>query len=317
MRQITKNSKIFIAGHNGMVGSAILRRFKLKGYKNIITINRNKLDLRDQKKVKNFFNKIKPQFVIIAAAKVGGIFANEKFKANFIHDNLVIQTNLIESSRIVGVKKLIFLGSSCVYPKFCKQPIKESYLFSGKLEETNDAYAVAKLAGYQMCKAYNEQYGTNYITLMPSNIYGLGDNYDNLNSHFFSALIKKIYLAKLKNKKNIEIWGNGKAKRELIYVDDVARACEFFLKKKFSYDLINIGSGKDYSIEYYARFIMQKLNIKLKINKNLKFKNGTPRKLLNSSIATKLGWKCKIDLNQGLNEALKDFKKNYFNNLIS
>ena len=232
MNKISKKSKIFIAGHKGMVGSAILKKFKSKGYKNIITINRKNLDLRDQKKVNKFLLRMKPELVIIAAAKVGGIFANEKFKGNFIYDNIVIQTNLIESSRAAGVKNLIFLGSSCVYPKFCKQPIKEDYLFSGKLEKTNDAYAVAKLAGYQMCKAYNEQFGTNFITLMPSNIYGPGDNYDSLNSHFFSALLKKIYLAKKKNKKEIEIWGNGKAKRELIYVDDVADACEFFSRKK-------------------------------------------------------------------------------------
>ncbi len=306
---ISKKSRIFIAGHNGMVGSAILKKFKLKGYKNIITINRKKLDLKDQKKVKNFILRIKPELVIIAAAKVGGIFANEKSKGDFIHDNLVIQTNLIESSRAAEVKNLIFLGSSCVYPKFSKQPIKEDYLFSGKLEQTNDAYAVAKLAGYQMCKAYNEQFGTNYITLMPTNIYGPGDNYDSLNSHFFSALLKKIYFAKKRNKKQIEIWGDGKAKRELLFVDDMADACEFFSRKKVKYDLINIGSGKDYSIEYYAKFIMKKLKIKLKIKKNLKYKNGTPRKLLNSNLAKKLGWSSKTNLNDGFQEMFKDFQR--------
>jgi GDP-L-fucose synthase len=306
---ISKKSRIFIAGHNGMVGSAILKKFKLKGYRNIITVNKKKLNLKDQKKVKNFILRIKPELVIIAAAKVGGIFANEKFKGDFIHDNLVIQTNLIESSRAAGVKNLIFLGSSCVYPKFSKQPIKEDYLFSGKLEQTNDAYAVAKLAGYQMCKAYNEQFGTNYITLMPTNIYGPGDNYDSLNSHFFSALLKKIYFAKQRNKKKIEIWGDGKAKRELLFVDDIADACEFFSRKKVKYDLINIGSGIDYSIEYYAKFIMKKLKIKLKIKKNLKYKNGTPRKLLNSNLAKKLGWSSKTNLNDGFQETFKDFQR--------
>ena len=306
---ISKKSRIFIAGHNGMVGSAILKKFKLKGYRNIITVNKKKLNLKDQKKVKNFILRIKPELVIIAAAKVGGIFANEKFKGDFIHDNLVIQTNLIESSRAAGVKNLIFLGSSCVYPKFSKQPIKEDYLFSGKLEQTNDAYAVAKLAGYQMCKAYNEQFGTNYITLMPTNIYGPGDNYDSLNSHFFSALLKKIYFAKKRNKKKIEIWGDGKAKRELLFVDDIADACEFFSRKKVKYDLINIGSGIDYSIEYYAKFIMKKLKIKLKIKKNLKYKNGTPRKLLNSNLAKKLGWSSKTNLNDGFQETFKDFQR--------
>ncbi len=307
MNKINKKSKIFIAGHRGMVGSAILRKFKSKGYKNIFTQIKKKLDLRDQKKVKKFLLKLKPDLVIIAAAKVGGIFANEKYKGNFIYDNLVIQTNLIESSRAAGVKNLIFLGSSCVYPKFSKQPIKESYLFSGKLEKTNDAYAVAKLAGYQMCKAYNEQFGTSFITLMPSNIYGPGDNYDSLNSHFFSALLKKIYLAKKNKKNNIEIWGDGKAKRELIYVDDVADACEYFSRKKIQEDLINIGTTKDYTIEYYAKFIMKKLEVNLKIKKNLKFKKGTPRKLLSSNLAKKLGWTSKTNLNDGFNIMLKDF----------
>ena len=230
---LNKKSKIFLAGHNGMVGSAILKTFLKKGYKNIFTINKNSLDLTNQKKTLNYLQKIKPDFVIISAAKVGGILANNNQKGEFIYNNLMIQTNLIHSSFVSGVKKLIFLGSSCIYPKHCKQPIKEKYLLTGRLEETNDAYAVAKIAGIKMCDAYNKQYNTNYICLMPTNLYGPKDNYDLNNSHFFPALISKIHSAKIKNKKQIIVWGNGKPKRELMYVDDLADACEFFLKKKY------------------------------------------------------------------------------------
>ena len=229
---LNKRSKIFLAGHRGMVGSSILRYLKKKNYKNVITINKNKLDLLNQAKTEKFIKKIKPDFVIIAAAKVGGILANENFKADFIYQNLVIQTNIIHSSYIAGVKKLIFLGSSCIYPKYSKQPIKEESLLSGNLEPTNDAYAIAKIAGLKMCEAYNKQYNLNYICLMPTNLYGPNDNYHTQNSHFYPALISKIYNAKIKNKKKIIIWGNGKSKRELMYVDDLADACEFFLKKK-------------------------------------------------------------------------------------
>jgi len=230
--RLNKNSKIFIAGHNGMVGSSIIRFFKKKGYRKIYTRDKNDLNLIDQKKTIQYIKKLKPHFMIIAAAKVGGILANEKFKGNFIYENLMIQTNLIHAAYVSGIKKLIFLGSSCIYPKFANQPIKESYLLSGKLEETNDAYAVAKIAGLKMCEAYNNQYKTNYICLMPTNLYGPNDNYDLKNSHFFPALISKIHQAKVKNNNEIVIWGNGRAKRELMYVDDLAIACEYFLKKK-------------------------------------------------------------------------------------
>ena len=230
--QLNKNSKIFIAGHNGMVGSAILNHFKNKKYKKLITVKKNKLDLLDQKKTEKYLKSIKPEFVIIAAARVGGILANEKNKADFIYKNIMIQTNLINSSYKAGVKKLIFLGSSCIYPKFSKQPIREDSLLSGKLEKTNDAYAIAKIAGIKMCEAYNDQYKLDYICLMPTNLYGPNDNYDEFSSHFYPALISKIHKAKVNKKKYLEIWGSGKAKRELMYVDDLANACEFFLKKK-------------------------------------------------------------------------------------
>ena len=227
-----KDKKIYIAGHKGMVGSAIYRFLKKKNYKKIIVADKKKLNLLDQKKTENFFKKQKPDLVIIAAARVGGILANENFKANFIYENLMIQTNIIHSAFMSGVKKLIFLGSSCVYPKYCKQPIEEKYLLTDILEETNDAYAIAKIAGIKMCEAYNKQYNLNYLCLMPTNLYGPNDNYDLIKSHFFPALIKKAVVAKKKKSKFIKIWGNGKAKREMMYVDDLATACEFFLKKK-------------------------------------------------------------------------------------
>ena len=230
--ELNKKSKIFLAGHNGMVGSSILNLFKKKNYSNIYTRDRKNLDLLDQKKTIRYLKKIKPKYVIIAAGKVGGILANNNFKADFIYQNLMIQNNIIHASFLAGVKKLIFLGSSCIYPKYSKVPIKEEYLLSGKLEPTNDAYAIAKIAGIKMCEAYNKQYKLNYICLMPTNLYGPNDSYDLKTSHFYAALISKIYKAKKNDKKILTIWGDGKPKRELMYVDDLANACEFFLKKK-------------------------------------------------------------------------------------
>tara|TARA_Y100000996_G_scaffold260688_1_gene205211 strand:- start:3913 stop:4632 length:720 start_codon:yes stop_codon:yes gene_type:complete len=232
LKSITKNSKIFVAGHKGLVGSSIIRRLKYFGYKKIIFKSKKELDLRDQKKVNNFFDKYKPDAVINAAATVGGIYANNRYRAEFIFNNLAIQNNIIDASYNNKVNQLIFLGSSCVYPKNCKQPIKESYLLKGELEKTNEPYAVAKIAGIKMCESYNIQYKTNFKCLMPCNTYGPNDNYDHLTSHFYPALISKIHNCKINNKKKITIWGNGKALRELIYVDDLADACIFFMKKK-------------------------------------------------------------------------------------
>ena len=307
--QLNKNSKIFLAGHNGMVGSSIYKHLKKNKYKNIFFQNKKKLNLINQNQTVNFIKKLKPQFVIIAAARVGGILANNKYKANFIYENLMIQTNLIHASYLAGVKKLIFLGSSCIYPKFAKQPIKEDYLLSGKLEPTNDAYAIAKISGVKMCDAYNKQYGLNYICLMPTNLYGPNDNYDLNNSHFYPALISKIYNAKIKKKKSIEIWGNGNAKRELMYVDDLANACEYFLKKKTRHTLINIGSGDERTIKEYSKFIMKKLNINLRIVLNKKKPTGTPRKTLNTNLARSYGWRSKINLNLGFDLTYQDFLK--------
>ena len=308
--KLNKNSKIFIAGHNGMVGSAILRHFKRKNYKKIIVKNKSQLNLLDQKKTYNFLKKIKPDFVIIAAARVGGIFANQTYKASFIYENLTIQSNLINASYLSGVKKLIFLGSSCIYPKYSKQPIKEEYLLSGKLEPTNDAYAIAKIAGVKMCESYNQQYKLNYICLMPTNMYGPNDNYDLNNSHFFPALIRKIYTSKVDKKNYIKIWGNGKAKRELMYVDDLADACEFFLKKNTKHTLINIGTGQEKTIKDFCYFIMKKINCSLKIKFDKKKPNGTPRKILNCKIANSYGWKHKFSLDKGFGLTLKNYIEN-------
>ena len=309
--KINKKSKIFIAGHNGMVGSAIKKKFLQKGYKNIITINKKKLNLINQKKVFNYLKKIKPDLVIIAAARVGGIIANSSNKSQFIYENLQIQNNIIHSSYKSGVKNLIFLVSSCIYPKFSKQPIKEKYILTGSLEETNDAYAIAKIAGIIMCKNYSKTYGLNYKCLMPSNMYGPNDNYDLNNSHFFPALIRKIYEAKMNNKKKVKVWGSGKVLRELLYVEDFADAVLFFTNKKIKEDFLNIGSGKDYTIDWYTKFIMREMNVKLKIIYDKSKPDGVPRKLLDISLAKKYGWVSKTSLEKGFLNTLEDFKSGY------
>ena len=311
---VNKKSKIFIAGHKGMVGSAIHNHLKKKGYQFLLTKNKADLNLLNQSHTERYLKRSKPDCVIIAAAKVGGILANRNNKANFIYENLMIQSNLIHSSFLAGVKKLIFLGSSCIYPKFAKQPIKEDYLLSGKLEETNDAYATAKIAGIKMCEAYNKQYGLNYLCLMPTNLYGPNDNYNLLSSHFFPALIQKVHKAKTKKKKYLNIWGNGKPKRELMFVGDLADACEFFLKKNTKHTLINIGSGEEKTIINFAKFIMKKLNVDLKIKFELDKPNGTPRKILNTSIAKNYGWKPKFNLEKGFNLTYASYLKEIENN---
>ena len=306
-----KNEKIFVAGHNGLVGSAILRILQKKNFTNIVTINKEKLNLLNQSRVENFFKKQKPKYVIVAAAKVGGIKVNNDKGAEFIYENMQIQNNILHSAYKFKVKSLIFLGSSCIYPKNSKQPIKENYLLKSALEKTNEPYAIAKIAGVKMCEYYNKQYNTNFKSLMPTNTFGPNDNYDLNTSHFLPALIRKIYEAKINKKNYINIWGNGKTKRELIYVDDLADASIYFLFKKTKKNLLNIGTQKDYKIEHYAKQIMKILKVKLKIKyikKNLK---GTPRKLLDCSIANELGWKPKVNIDKGLNLAMKDFIKNY------
>jgi len=305
------NSKIFVAGHNGLVGSAIIRELKKRKFNKIITATRRKLDLTNQSKVLKFLKKEKPNFIIIAAAKVGGIYSNNKYKAEFIYENLMIQSNLIHSAYLCNIKNIIFLGSSCIYPKECKQPIKEDYLLSGKLEETNDAYAIAKIAGIKMCEAYNKQFGLNYICLMPTNLYGPNDNYDIENSHFFPALIKKVNIAKKSNINTLSLWGDGKSKREIMYVDDLASACEFFLKKNIKHTLINIGSGEERTIKDFAKFIMKKFNLKLDIKFEHSMPNGTPRKILDTSLAKRYGWVSRFSLDEGFELTLKDFLTNH------
>ena len=309
---INLKSKIYVAGHKGLVGSAIIRKLKQKGYENIIFRSKKQLDLKNQKKVHNFLKKNKPDFIFIAAAKVGGIYSNDKHRAEFIFDNLTIQTNLINSAYLCDIKNLIFLGSSCVYPRKCKQPIKESYLLTGELEKTNDAYAIAKIAGIKMCESYNIQYKTNYKCLMPTNTFGPNDNYSTLNSHFFPALIKKAHDLKFNNKKELTLWGDGLAKREVIYVDDLADACIFFMKKKFSETVINIGTGKDFSIKQYAKMIINQIipKSKIKIKYDLSKPNGTPRKVLDIKLANKYGWKSKTKLDDAIIKTYKNFLDN-------
>ena len=311
---INYNSRIFVTGHKGLVGSAIYRKLIEKGYKNLIIADRKKLDLRDQKKVIKFLKIKKPDFIFIAAAKVGGIYFNSKFKADFITENIQIQTNLIHGAYKCGIRELIFLGSSCVYPKNCKQPIKEDYLLNGKLEETNDAYAIAKISGIKMCQSFNEQYNTNYRCLMPTNTFGPNDNYDKNNSHFFPALIKKVHEFKLNNNKTITIWGNGKSKREVIHVDDIADACIFFMKKKTKHFLINIGTGKDYTIKYYLELIAKiiSVNKKIKIKYDKSKPNGVKRKVLNVSLAKRYGWKSKINLKDSIKMTYSSFLKELY-----
>tara|TARA_Y100000389_G_C17436446_1_gene505830 strand:- start:276 stop:1211 length:936 start_codon:yes stop_codon:yes gene_type:complete len=306
---MSKNQRIYLAGHKGHVGQAILKKLKLAGYRKIIVADRKKLDLTNQQKVFNFLKKNKPFLVIIAAARVGGILVNNKYRAEFIYENLTIQNNLIHGSYISGVKNLLFLGSSCIYPKFCKQPQKEEYLLDGKLESTNEPYALAKIAGVKMCESYNKQYKTNYKSLMPTNSYGYGDSYDLKTSHFFSAIIKKIYLAKINSKKSITLLGTGKAKRELIFVDDIADAVIHFMKKKTKDNLINIGTGKEATIKDYAKFIIKRLGLKLDIKFDKSYPDGTPRKVLDVTLAKKYGWIAKTSLKAGFDKTYEDFLK--------
>jgi GDP-L-fucose synthase len=303
---ISKKSSIFVTGHKGLVGSAVLRRLNFFGYNNVLTIDKRNLDLRNQEKVLSYFKKNKIDAVINGAALVGGIYANNKFKADFIYDNLSIQNNIIHSSFETGIKSLVFLGSSCIYPKLCKQPIKEKYLLTGELEKTNEPYSVAKIAGIKMCESYNFQYKTNFKCLMPCNLFGINDNYNPITSHFFAALIVKVLEAKKNNKKSIIIWGSGRPKRELMYVDDLADACIFFLKKKTKHALINVGSGIEKNIIGYAKFISKKLNYTGSLVFDQSKPDGTPRKLIDSSLAHKYGWISKVSLKEGLERVLNN-----------
>jgi GDP-L-fucose synthase len=304
---VSKKDRIFVAGHNGLVGSAVLRKLKELNYSNIILAEKKKLNLLDQKKVFNFLKKNKIKSIIICAARVGGIKANNTYKGDFIYENLMIQNNLIHGAKINGISNLIFLGSSCVYPKYCKQPIKEEYLLTDSLEKTNEPYAIAKIAGIKLCESYNFQYKTNFKCLMPTNTFGPGDNYDLENSHFLPALIKKIHKCKINKNKSLYLWGNGQTKRELIFVDDLANAIIYFLNKKTKKNLINIGSGIEKTIDQYAKLICKIIGVKLKIRYKNKSLTGTPRKLLDCTYARKNGWKSKTNLKIDILKTYKQF----------
>ena len=304
---MNNKKKIFLAGHKGMVGSAIYKKLKINGYKNILVRSRSALNLLDQNKTFRFLKKNKPHFVILAAAKVGGIKANLKSKDKFIYENLQIQNNIIHGSYLAGVKNLFLLGSSCIYPKNCNQPMKEKYLLTGPLEETNDAYSIAKIAGLKMCEYYSKNYNLNFKSIMPPNLYGPNDNFDLETSHFYPALIKKIYLCKLNNSKKLIIWGTGKAKRELMFVEDFAEAIIFFMKKKIKQPFLNVGTGKENSILWYAKYLMKKMKVKLKIKFDKTKPDGMPRKCLDISIAKTYGWKPVNNLDKGFRITFNNF----------
>ncbi|HOP74618.1 MAG TPA: GDP-L-fucose synthase [Bacillota bacterium] len=293
-------AKIYIAGHTGMVGSAILRKLTQLGYTNLVYQPRQKLDLCDKKAVEIFFREERPEYVFIAAAKVGGIYANMSYPADFIYNNLMIQTNLIDASYRYQVKKLLFLGSSCIYPRFTPQPMKEEYLLTGLLEPTNEPYAIAKIAGIKMCQAYNRQYNTNFIAVMPTNLYGINDNFDLETAHVLPALIRKIHEAKVAGRPYVEIWGTGTPRREFLYVDDLADACIFLMNHYNESDIINIGTGKDISIKELADLLKTIIGFQGEFQWDNSKPDGTPRKLLDVSKINRLGWKAKVSLEEGI-----------------
>ncbi|TSJ36324.1 GDP-L-fucose synthase [Mucilaginibacter corticis] len=306
-----KTSKIYIAGHRGMVGSAIHRKLEREGFTNIITRVPADLDLRNQQNVADFFAQEKPEFVFLAAAKVGGIVANNTYRADFLYENLQIQNNVIHSSYVNGVNKLMFLGSSCIYPKLARQPLKEEYLLTGLLEETNEPYAIAKIAGIKMCDAYRAQYGCNYISVMPTNLYGYNDNYHPQNSHVLPALIRRFHEAKEQGLETVTIWGSGTPKREFLFADDLAEACYYLMQNYDEEGLVNVGTGEDLSIKELAMLVKDTVGYTGDINFDTTKPDGTPRKLMDVSKLHSKGWKHTIELNDGIKLAYDDFLKNY------
>ncbi len=306
-----KDSKIYIAGHNGLVGSAILRELKRQEYGNIIFRSREELDLCSQAEAEKFFAGEKPEYVFLAAARVGGIGANQKFPADFIRDNLLIESNVISTSHKYGVKKLLFLGSSCIYPKLAPQPIKEEYLLTGPLETTNKAYAVAKIAGIIMCQSYAKQYGANFISAMPTNLYGPGDNFDLESSHVLPAMIRKFYEAKEKNVPEVALWGTGKPRREFLHVDDLANACVFLMQNYDDPEIINLGTGQDVSISELAEMVKKIIGYEGAIKWDTSKPDGAPRKLLDVSKIHTLGWRHKIKLEDGIKITYEWFLRQY------
>jgi GDP-L-fucose synthase len=304
-------SKIYIAGHTGLVGSAILRCLQSQGYKNFILRTHQELDLEIQKDVNDFFETERPEYVFLAAAKVGGIYANNTYPADFIYNNLVIETNVIHASYKYRVKKLLFLGSSCIYPRLAPQPMKEEYLLTGELEPTNEPYAIAKIAGIKLCQSFNRQYGTNFISVMPTNLYGPNDNYDPMNSHVLPALIRRFHEAEIQNLPFVEVWGTGAPRREFMYSEDMAEACIFLMNNYDGDKIVNIGTGEDITIRELADLIAEVVGYKGAIRWDNTKPDGTPRKLLDVSFLHSLGWKHKTSLKEGLNLAYKDFLKNH------
>ncbi|MGK0298404.1 MAG: GDP-L-fucose synthase [Gammaproteobacteria bacterium] len=307
---LTPHSKIYIAGHRGLVGSAILRLLKKRGYKNLVTRTSKQLDLRDQKATKKFFEKEKPEFVFLAAAKVGGILANDSYPVDFLQDNLQIQTNIISNAYKSGAKKLLFLGSSCIYPRDCPQPMKEEYLLTGPLEKTNEWYAIAKIAGIKLCQAYRKQYGFNAISAMPTNLYGPNDNFDLNTSHVLPALIRKFHEAKINNQPEVIIWGTGTPKREFLYIDDLADASLFLIQNYDSEEIINIGTGEDVTIKELAELIGEIVNYNDKLTFDTSKPDGTPRKLQDVSRLNTAGWKFKTNLKAGITKTYNWYKRN-------
>ncbi|MBL4577412.1 MAG: GDP-L-fucose synthase [Flavobacteriales bacterium] len=300
------NSKIYVAGHTGMVGSAICRDLEDRGFSNLLLRKSSELDLTDQALVHKFFADERPEYVFLAAAKVGGIRANDVFRAEFIYSNLVIQCNIIQASHLQGVKKLLFLGSSCIYPKYADQPLKEEYLLTGELEPTNEMYAIAKIAGLKMCEAYRSQYGCNFISVMPTNLYGTNDNYDLQNSHVLPALLRKIHQAKLNNDPSVEVWGTGKPRREFMHVSDLSKACLFLMQEYNDAGVLNVGTGEDISIGELASLIREVVGYEGEIVYDSTKPDGTPRKLLDVSKLNALGWKHEIGLREGISRVYEE-----------
>ena len=297
---MNRDSRVFVAGHRGMVGSALLRALRGDGFSNIVTATSQELDLRDTNSVRLFFEREHPEYVLLAAARVGGIQANCRFPAEFLRDNLMIQTNIIHQSHLSGVIKLLFLGSSCIYPKLCPQPMKEDYFLDGKLEPTNEPYAVAKIAGITMCQSYNRQYGTCFISAMPTNLYGPGDNFDLLDSHVIPAMIRKFHQAKVAGDPEVVIWGTGTPRREFLYVDDLADACLFLMERYQEGEIINVGVGQDVQILELARNVAAVMGFSGRLVLDPSYPDGTPRKLLDVSRITAMGWQARTPLNEGL-----------------
>ena len=306
-----KQAKIYVAGHRGLVGSAIVRELHRQGYENLVLRTSQELDLRQQTAVETFFAQEKPEYVILAAARVGGIQANNTYRAEFIYDNLMIEANIIHSAYLNQVEKLLFLGSSCIYPKMCPQPMREEYLLTGFLEPTNEPYAIAKIAGIKLCENYCRQYGVNFISAMPTNLYGINDNFDLANSHVLPALLRKFHEAKINNVPEVEVWGTGSALREFLYVDDLANACVFLLENYQGLDFVNVGTGEEVSIRELALIIKAVVGYEGELKFDTSKPDGTPRKLQDTSKLTSLGWQAQTSLKEGLEATYQWFQENY------